>query len=129
MVDLSELFIKKLKRRSVQMNNEDKDRARCAKLYCAIVEILGSSGCKDPVEEALSIVNWVEQEIMQEKNRTLLWAAKLIETEYSKSEYFPLTRVFQRIKEEMINNEAELHRTIASEVSRLKEEIVDEGKR
>lgn len=111
------------------MNNEDKDRARYAKLYCAIVEVLGSSGCKDPVEEALSIVNWVEQEIMQENNRTLLWVAKLIETEYSKSEYFPLTHVLQRIKEEMINNEAELHRTIASEVSRLKEEIVDEGKR
>nr|DAM38050.1 MAG TPA: hypothetical protein [Caudoviricetes sp.]DAT16183.1 MAG TPA: hypothetical protein [Caudoviricetes sp.] len=114
------------------MNNEDKDRARYAKLYCAIVEILESSGCKDSIQsikEVLSIIVWVEQEIMQEKSRTLLWTAKLIETEYSKSEYFPLTHVLQRIKEEMINNEAELHRTIASEVSRLKEEIVDEGKR
>lgn len=129
MVDLSELFIKKLKRRSVQMNNEDKDRARYAKLYCAIVEVLGSSGCKDPVEEALSIVNWVEQEIMQEKNRTLLWVAKLIETEYSKSEYFPLTRVFQQIKEKMINSESGIRRTIVSDISRRKEEIIDEGKR
>lgn len=119
-------------RRNVQMNNEDKDRARCTKLYCAIIDVLGSSGCKDSIQsikEVLSIIVWVEQEIMQEKSRTLLWTAKLIETEYSKSEYFPLTRVLQRIKEEMINNEAELHRTIASEVSRLKEEIVDEGKR
>lgn len=111
------------------MNNEDKDSVRYAKLYCAIVEVLGSSGCKDSVEEALSIVNWVKKEILKDRSRTLLWTAKLIETEYSKSEYFPLTHVLQRIKEEMINNEAELHRTIASEVSRLKEEIVDEGKR
>ena len=107
------------------MKDEDKDSVRYAKLYCAIVEALGSSGCKDPTKEALSIVNWVEQEIMQEKNRTLLWAAKLIETEYSKSEYFPLTRVLQRIKEEMINNELDILR---GEISGLKEEIIDEGK-
>ena len=56
------------------MNNEDKDRARYAKLYCAIVEILESSGCKDSIQsikEVLSIIVWVEQEIMQEKSRTL----------------------------------------------------------
>nr|DAT62529.1 MAG TPA: hypothetical protein [Caudoviricetes sp.] len=37
------------------MNNEDKDRTRCTKLYCAIIDVLDSSGCKNPTEEALSI--------------------------------------------------------------------------
>ena len=87
------------------MNNEDKDRARCTKLYCAIIDVLGSSGCKNPTEEALSIVNWVNQEILKDRSKTLLWVAELIKTEHS--------------------NELDILR---GEVSELKEEIIDEGK-
>ena len=127
MVDLSELFIKKLRRgRNVQMNNEDKDSVRYAKLYCAIVEVLGSSGCKDSVEEALSIVNWVKKEILKDRSRTLLWTAELVKIEYNKSEDLPATRIVNQITKEILSNELEILR---SEVSRLKEEIVDEGKR
>nr|DAR78469.1 MAG TPA: hypothetical protein [Bacteriophage sp.] len=127
MVDLSELFIKKLRRgRNVQMNNEDKDSVRYAKLYCAIVEVLGSSGCKDSVEEALSIVNWVKKEILKDRSRTLLWTAELVKIEYNKSEDLPVTRIVNQITKEILSNELEILR---SEVSRLKGELVDEGKR
>lgn len=108
------------------MNNEDKDSVRYAKLYCAIVEVLGSSGCKDSVEEALSIVNWVKKEILKDRSRTLLWVMELIKTEYNKSDDFPFIRIANQIAKEAVGNELKILR---SEVSRLKEELVDEGKR
>lgn len=112
------------------MNNEDKDRARCTKLYCAIVEVLGSSGCKNPTEEALSIVNWVNQEILKDRSKTLLWVAELIKTEHSKPDDLkpddlPFIRIISQIAKEMISNELDILR---GEVSELKEEIIDEGK-
>lgn len=107
------------------MNNEDKDRARYAKLYCAIVETPGSSGCKDSVEEALSIVNWVKKEILKDRSRTLLWTAELVKTEYNKSEDLLATRIVNQIAKEMISNELNI---LHGEVSELKEEILDEGK-
>lgn len=112
-------------RRNVQMNNEDKDRARCTKLYCAIIDVLGSSGCKNPTEEALSIVNWVNQEILKDRSKTLLWVAELIKTEHSKPDDLPFTRIVNQIAKEMISNEFNI---LHSEVSELKEEIIDEGK-
>lgn len=108
------------------MNNEDKDSVRYAKLYCAIVEVLGSSGCKDSVEEALSIVNWVKKEILKDRSRTLLWTAELVKIEYNKSEDLPVTCIVNQITKEILSNELEILR---SEVSRLKGELVDEGKR
>ena len=108
------------------MNNEDKDSVRYAKLYCAIVEVLGSSGCKDSVEEALSIVNWVKKEILKDRSRTLLWTAELVKIEYNKPEDLPATRIVNQITKEILSNELEILR---SEVSRLKGELVDEGKR
>lgn len=110
-------------RRNVQMNNEDKDRTRCTKLYCAIIDVLDSSGCKNPTEEALSIVNWVKKEILKDRSRTLLWTAELVKTEYNKSKDLLATRIVNQITKEMLSNELEILR---SEVSRLKEELVDE---
>ena len=108
------------------MKDEYKDSARCAKLYCAIMDVLEYSGHKKPAEEALSVVDWVEREILKDRNRTLLWAAELVKTEYNKSEDLPFTRIVNQIAKEMIDNELKLLR---GDISRLKEEIVDEGKR
>ena len=112
------------------MKDKDKDSVRYAKLYCAIVEVLGSSGCKDSVEEALSIVNWVNQEILKDRSKTLLWVAELIKTEHSKPDDLkpddlPFIRIISQIAKEMISNELDILR---GEVSELKEEIIDEGK-
>lgn len=107
------------------MNNEDKDRARCTKLYCAIIDVLEASRCKDPTKEALSIVNWVEQEILKDRSKTLLWVAELIKTEHSKPDDLPFTRIINQIAKEMISNELDILR---GEISGLKEEIIDEGK-
>ena len=112
-------------RRNVQMNNEDKDRTRCTKLYCAIIDVLDSSGCKNPTEEALSIVNWVNQESLKDRSRTLLWVAELIKTEYNKPDGLPFIRIINQIAKEMISNELNI---LHGEVSELKEEIIDEGK-
>lgn len=108
------------------MNNEDKDSARYAKLYYAIVDTIESPECKDPTEEALSIVTWVEQEILKDRSRTLLWVMELIKAEYSKPDDLPFIRIINQIAKEMISNELDILR---GEVSELKEEIVDEGKR
>lgn len=108
------------------MNNEDKDSARYAKLYYAIVDVIESPKRKDSTKEALSIVTWVEQEILKDRSKTLLWAMELIKTEYNKSDDFPFIRIANQIAKEAVGNELKILR---SEVSSLKEEIVDEGKR
>lgn len=108
------------------MKDEDKDSARYAKLYYAIVDVIESPKRKGSTEEALSIVTWVEQEILKERSKTLLWAMELIKTEYNKSDDFPTIRIINQIAKEAISNELKILR---SEVSRLKEEIIDEGKR
>lgn len=105
------------------MNNEDKDSVRYAKLYYAIVDVIESPKRKDSTKEALSIVTWVEQEILKDRSKTLLWAMELVKTEYNKSKDLLATRIVNQITKEMLSNELEILR---SEVSRLKEELVDE---
>lgn len=99
---------------------DDKDRERYAKLYYAIAETLKSPELKDPTEEALSIVTWVEQEILKDRSKTLLWVMELIKTEYNKSDDFPTIRIINQIAKEAISNELKILR---SEVSHLKEEL------
>ncbi len=61
------------------MNNEDKDQrctqtilcdSRDPRVFCVKIRY-------NRIKEVLSIIVWVEQEIMQEKSRTLLWTASL----------------------------------------------------